>query len=133
MNNITIYWLIILIVMGYIAYDWYHYRYSKPKYRRSKDGYLEYKSLRFAPKWVRVTVWIDEPEERTMTIHSMHNGSYDVKYIGPGRAYVLYDDNNWKEALACFDTIKRLEDYEEELIYREDELLRDKTLRVIQD
>ena len=68
-----------------------------------------------------------------MTIHSMYNGSYDVKYIGPGRAYVLYDDNNWKEALACFDTIKRLEDYEEELIYREDELLRDKTLRVIQD
>ena len=129
-------WLgLAIFTLIYIAYDIVYRRYSKPRFRKGKDGHVEYKSLRFAPRWEKLTIWISEPEERICHIHdTIRRQEYDVKYIGPGRAYVQYDaEDVWRPIVAPYNTIKKLERYQDELIYKEDDILNGKTLQIVKD
>lgn len=132
--NLIMIALIVLMVV-YTAYDWWHCRYSKPRFRKGKDGYVEYRSLRFAPRWEKLTIWISEPEERICHVHdTIRRQEYDVKYTGPGRAYVQYDaEDVWRPIIAPYNTIKKLERFQDKLIYKEDDILNGKTLQIVQD
>ena len=121
-----------ILVVGNVIIDGYRSFYSKPKFRRSEDGFVEYKSMRFKPTWKKVCIWVRDEEERTVKIHdTIRNRVYDVKYIGPGRAYLRYDNDNWKNYLDNFKRIKDLEDNQNKLIDDENEIIKDRTLKTI--
>lgn len=121
-----------VLVVGNVIIDSYRSFYSKPKFRRSEDGFVEYKSMRFKPTWKKVCIWVRDEEERTVKIHdTIRNRVYDVKYNGPGRAYLRYDNDNWKKYMDNFKRIKDLEDNQDKLIDDENEIIKGKTFKTI--
>ena len=120
----------IILAVGGVIIDGYRSCYSKPKFRRGPDGFVEYKSMRFKPTWKKVCIWVHDEEERTVKIHdTIRNRVYDVKYNGPGRAYLRYDNDGWKNYMADFKRIKDLELNQEKLIDDENEIIKGCTLK----
>ena len=121
-----------ILFVGNIIIDGYRSFYSKPKFRRGEDGFVEYKSMRYRPTWKKVCIWVHNEEERTVKIYdTIRHFVYDVKYIGPGRAYLRYDNDNWKNYMDNFKRIKDLEDNQNKLIDDENEIIKGRTLKTI--
>ena len=102
---------------------------SKPRYRLDADGFVMYY---YAPYnyWSYLTGWDDNSTKRTVTIHDTIRGIvFDYEYEGPGR----YKFKMTKEELKNlpYKTCREIHKEQEELINRENTLLKEITKTVI--
>ena len=114
-----------VIIFGFNIFDLLWTRnLSKPEFRKSEDGYLEYKSKQFKPIWKKVTVWSEKSEDRIVQIFdSIRNRKYKIKYNGPGRKYISYD-SDWKTTIKeRYKTIGELDKYQNEVLNIESDYL----------
>ena len=102
---------------------------SKPRYRLDADGFVMYY---YAPYnyWSYLTGWDDNSTKRTVTIHDTIRGIvFDYEYEGPGR----YKFKMTKEELKNlpYKTCREIHKEQEELINRENTLLKEITKTII--
>ena len=102
---------------------------SKPRYRLDADGFVMYY---YAPYnyWSYLTGWDDNQSKRTVTIHDTIRGIvFDYEYEGPGR----YKFKMTKEELKNlpYKTCREIHKEQEELINRENTLLKEITKTII--
>ena len=82
------YWFIplcILIIFS-IYWDMFLSDQRKPKYRRDKEGYIQFYYRRYS-WWINFPIWVEKSEEREIQVLDKYrNIDYTLSYIGPGRA-----------------------------------------------
>lgn len=107
------------------VYDMILFAYCKPKYRISKNGYVEYYTgnLNY---WDKLCGWDSNDTERTVTVHGINGTPLEIKYKGPGRI-IYYLDKNLSgdklrqevEKYVIYKTGKECYDHQAELINNE--------------
>ena len=117
------------ICFVFALYEIYRYWLSKPRYRLDADGFVMYY---YAPcnYWSYLTGWDDNQSKRTVTIHdTIRDIVFDYEYEGPGR----YKFKMTKEELKNlpYKTCREIHKEQEELINRENILLKEITKSVI--
>ena len=122
-------YVLFAICFVFVLYDIYQYWLSKPRYRLDADGFVMYY---YAPcnYWSYLTGWDDNQSKRTVTIHdTIRDIVFDYEYEGPGR----YKFKMTKEELKNlpYKTCREIHKEQEELINRENILLKDITKSVI--
>ena len=122
-------YVLFAICFVFVLYDIYQYWLSKPRYRLDADGFVMYY---YAPYnyWSYLTGWDDNSSKRTVTIHDTLRGIvFDYEYEGPGR----YKFKMTKEELKNFPykTCREIHKEQEELINKENTLLKEITKSVI--
>ena len=90
------YWFIPLCILLflYLYWDMYLSDQCKPKYRRDKDGYVQFYYKRYS-WWIDFPIWKDNNEERQVEVNDrVRNINYTLTYVGPGRAKwkLIFDD-----------------------------------------
>ena len=122
-------YVLFAICFVFVLYDIYQYWLSKPRYRFDADGFVMYY---YAPYnyWSYLTGWDDNQSKRTVTIHdTIRDIVFDYEYEGPGR----YKFKMTKEELKnlSYKTCREIHKKQEELIDRENTLLKEITKSVI--
>ena len=90
------YWFIPLCILLflYLYWDIHLSDQCKPKYRRDKDGYVQFYYRRYS-WWIDFPIWKDNNEERQVEVNDrVRNINYTLTYVGPGRAKwkLIFDD-----------------------------------------
>ena len=122
-------YVLFAICFVFVLYDIYQYWLSKPRYKLDADGFVMYY---YAPYnyWSYLTGWDDNSTKRTVTIHdTIRDIVFDYEYEGPGR----YKFKMTKEELKnlSYKTCREIHKDQEELIDRENTLLKEITKSVI--
>ena len=122
-------YVLFAICFVFVLYDIYQYWLSKPRYRLDADGFVMYYDVPYN-YWSYLTRWDDNSTKRTVTIHdTIRDIVFDYKYEGPGR----YKFKMTKEELKnlSYKTCREIHKDQEELIDRENTLLKEITKSVI--
>lgn len=87
--------LVFYMFVWAIIYKPIRYCYGKPKYRRNKEGYVEYFDY-MRNRWWILTKWDDNDSERKIVLYTSNNNPLEITYKGPGR-YKIYFNNDLKQ------------------------------------
>lgn len=90
------YWFIPLCILMflYLYWDTYLSDQCKPKYRRDKDGYVQFYYRRYS-WWIDFPIWKDNNDIRQVEVNDrVRDINYTLTYVGPGRAKwkLIFDD-----------------------------------------
>ena len=122
-------YVLFAIYFVFALYEIYRHWLSKPRYRLDGDGFVMYYDAPYN-YWSYLTGWDDNQSKRTVTIHDTIRGIvFDYEYEGPGR----YKFKMTKEELKNlpYKTCREIHKEQEELINRENTLLKEITKSVI--
>ena len=122
-------YVLFAICFVFVLYDIYQYWLSKPRYRLDADGLVMYYDAPYN-YWSYLTGWDATQSKRTVTIHdTIRCIVFDYEYEGPGR----YKFKMTKEELKNlpYKTCREIHKEQEELIDRENTLLKEITKSVI--
>lgn len=100
-------------VIKYVIYNPLMYNYGKPKYRRNKDGYVEYYDYLHNHWWL-LTEWDSNEINRVICISTHAGIPIKIPYKGPGRNKMYIEcDMNQKGFRSQFKYKTTKEIYEE--------------------
>ena len=90
------YWFIPLCILMflYLYWDMHLSDQRKPKYRRDKDGYVQFYYRRYS-WWIDFPIWKDNNDIRQVEVNDrVRDINYTLTYVGPGRAKwkLIFDD-----------------------------------------